>query len=311
MNGVKRLPRQERSPYKPSDIWNGEEHAIFLKYCPNKRDRCYHAMTHDTSARPHELLNLKIKDIIFKTSDSGKQYAEIQVSGKTRPRTLPLINSIPYVKDWLGEHPTSENQDSWLFIGKSHNNYTNRITVDGMRSRYKYYYQNSYFPKLLKDQTVSPRDKSYIKMMLMKPWNPYIFRHSALTEKSQILNESTLRDYAGWTYTSKMPQVYTHYFGNESCNALLQAYGVKSNSNITVSQLRPKQCPNCNEPNKSESKFCMKCGMVLTFDAYTETVEEKRLKETQIEAMMHKQEQFEQLIQLLIDSGQLKPLSVE
>jgi integrase len=215
MNGVRRLPRQERSPYKPSDLWTGEEHEIFLKYCPNKRDKCYHAMANDTSARPHELLKLRIKDIIFKTSD-GIQYAEIQVSGKTRPRTLPLINSIPYVKDWLREHPTSDNQDSWLFIGDSHNNYTHPISEDGMRWRYKYYYQTSYFPRLLKDETVSLRDKSYIKTMLMKPWNLYIFRHSALTEKSQILKESTLRDHAGWSNTSQMPKVYIHYYGNES-----------------------------------------------------------------------------------------------
>lgn len=310
MNGVKRLPRQERSPYKPSDLWTGEEHAIFLKYCPNKRDRCYHAMANDTSARPHELLNLRIKDIIFKTSDSGVQYAEMQVSGKTRPRTLPLINSIVYLKDWLQDHPTSVNNDSWLFVGGSHNNYAQRLSEDGLYSRYIYYYKNSYFPKLIQDETVSPRDKSYIKTMLMKPWNLYIFRHSALTEKSQILKESTLRDHAGWTYTSKMPQVYIHYFGNESSNSLLEAYGVKNNTGTTVKLFKPKLCPNCSEPNKPESKFCAKCRMVLTFDAYNETVEEKRLKDTQIEVMIRKQEQFEQMIQSLIDSGQLKPLPI-
>lgn len=97
-------------------------------------------MANDTSARPHELLNLRIKDIIFKISDSGVQYAEIQVSGKTRPRTLPLINSIPYIKDWLREHPTSDNQDSWLFVGGSHNNYTYRILEDGMRPRFTIIY---------------------------------------------------------------------------------------------------------------------------------------------------------------------------
>jgi hypothetical protein len=237
------------------------------------------------------------------------QYAEIQVSGKTRPRTLPLINSIPYLKEWLHEHPTSDNQDSWLFVGGSHNNYTYRISEDGMRSRYRYYYQNSYFPKLLEDETVSPRDKSYIKTMLTKPWNPYIFRHSALTEKSRILKESPLRDHAGWSNTSQMPQVYIHYFGNESSNSLLEAYGVKNNTSGTMKLFRPKECPNCNEPNKPESKFCVKCGMILTYDAYTETIEEKRLKDTQIEAMMRKQEQFEQVLQSLIDSGQLKPLS--
>ena len=69
MQGVKKLPRQERSPYKPSSLWEAREHVIFLKYCPSKRDRCYHAMANDMSARPHEILNLKIKDIIFKVTE--------------------------------------------------------------------------------------------------------------------------------------------------------------------------------------------------------------------------------------------------
>lgn len=107
MRGVKRLPRQEKSPYKPSDLWSTEEHVIFLKYC--RRDICYHAMANDTSARPGELLNLKISDIVFKVSESGIQYAEIVVSGKTKSRTLPLINCIPYLKDWLQHHPTGSN----------------------------------------------------------------------------------------------------------------------------------------------------------------------------------------------------------
>jgi integrase len=294
MNGIRRLPRQEKSPYKPSDMWNGEEHAIFLKYCPNKRDRCYHAMANDTSARPHELLKLRIKDIILKTADSGVHYAEIQVSGKTSPRTLPLINSLPYIKEWLYEHPTSDNHDSWLFVGGSHNNYTYRISADGMRSRYKYYYQSSYFPKLLEDETVSPRDKSYIKTMLTKPWNPYIFRHSALTEKSQILKESTLRDHAGWSNTSQMPQVYIHYYGNESSKSLLEAYGIEDYHQKQVNLLKSKYCPNCNESNKAQSKFCSKCRMVLTFDAYNETLQKDRKKELEIKVMQEKMNAIEE-----------------
>ena len=77
MKGVRRLPRKEKSCYKPSDLWTVEEHTIFLKYCPSKRDRAFHAMANDTSARPHELLNLKIKDIKFKITAEGIQYAEI------------------------------------------------------------------------------------------------------------------------------------------------------------------------------------------------------------------------------------------
>ena len=56
MKGIKQLPRKEKSPYSPSDLWEPREHAIFLKYCPNVRDRCYHALANDMSARPHEIL---------------------------------------------------------------------------------------------------------------------------------------------------------------------------------------------------------------------------------------------------------------
>ena len=83
---------------------------------------------------------------------------------------------------------------------------------------------------------------------------------------------------------------YLHYFGNESNESLLEAYGI-----VTKDQkpdpLRYKQCPNCNEPNKPESKFCAKCRMVLTYDAYSETIEEKQQKESEIKDLQEKYEQ--------------------
>ena len=71
-----------------------------------------------------------------------------------------------------------------------------------------------------------PEDKQKISELLKKPWNPYIRRHSALTEKSKILKEVTLRTYAGWSTNSNMPQIYTHYYGNEAVDSLLEAYGI-------------------------------------------------------------------------------------
>ena len=66
--GIKQLKRKEISRYKPSDLWTQEDDLVFLKWATNKRDRCYHTMSRDLSARPHEILNLKIKDISFKTA---------------------------------------------------------------------------------------------------------------------------------------------------------------------------------------------------------------------------------------------------
>ena len=62
---------------------------------------------------------------------------------------------------------------------------------------------------------VLPEDKPRIAELLKKPWNPYIQRHSALTEKSAILKEHELRQHAGWSGSSQMHLKYLHYFGNE------------------------------------------------------------------------------------------------
>ena len=173
-------------------------------------------MANDMSARPHEILNLKIKDIIFKVTEDGIQFAEVLITGgKTTPRTLPLIDSIPYLKDWIHDHPTGTNPDSWLFVSLANTTFGSRLSYDGLFGQYKYYYKSQYFPKLIEDETVPEVDKAFIRNMLTRPWNLYVFRHSALTEKSLILKEHVLRDHAGWTMTSKMPQVYIHYFGNE------------------------------------------------------------------------------------------------
>jgi integrase len=76
-------------------------------------------MSRDSAARPHELLKLRIKDVVFKlTPDNKKQYAEILVNGKTGTRHIPLIDSIPYIKDWLSNHhPQAGNPNSILLCG--------------------------------------------------------------------------------------------------------------------------------------------------------------------------------------------------
>jgi integrase/recombinase XerD len=308
IQGIRQLPRKEKSPYKPSDIWTNEEHAIFLKYCPEKRDKCYHSMANDTSARPHELLCLRIKDVQFKVSSTGMHYAEVHLlESKTKPRTLPLIFSIPYVKDWIDSHPRSNEQDAFLFPSLGDYNFGQQLSENALYKQYTRTYKKRYFPQLLKDSQISDRDKAYIKNMLTKPWNPYILRHSSLTAKSQILKESTLRDHAGWSMTSRMPNIYLHYFGNESSKSLLEAYGIEEYHQKQINILKTKSCPNCNEPNKPDSKFCAKCRMVLTYDAYHEALDEKNKHNNEIIELKKKQEQFELMIQSLIDSGQLKP----
>ena len=140
-------------------------------------------------------------------------------------------------------------------------------------------------------------------------------RHSAITEKSKVLKENVLRQYCGWSGSSQMHLKYLHYFGNESNESLLEAYGI-IDKGIQIDQLRPKHCPNCSEPNKVDSKFCGKCRMVLSYDAYTETLEEQKQKddrltviENQVKTLLtalgglKEQNQVDQMVHTLYRSG--------
>jgi integrase/recombinase XerD len=152
------------------------------------------------------------------------------VNGKTGTRHIPLIQSIPYIKDWLSDHPSRNNPNTPLFPGLGRNSVGRQLSIIGLYEVYKYY-KEDFFPKLLKNNTISNVEKEKINCLLAKPFNPYIRRHSALTEKSTKLRSNILNQHAGWSMCSNMAQKYLHYFGNESCESLLEAYGIVTNNN--------------------------------------------------------------------------------
>ena len=100
-----------------------------------------------------------------------------------------------------------------------------------------------------------------------------------------MLKEADLRVYAGWTTGSEMPRRYIHKFGNEACESILEARGILPIDQKMTDLLQSKLCPNCGEPNKPDSKFCAKCRMVLTYDAYNETLEDQRKKEDDVSVL--------------------------
>jgi integrase len=287
VDNIPQLKRKEQSIYKPSDLWSQEDDLLFLKYCPSKTMKCYHAMSRDSGCRPHELIRLRIRDLVFKNA-GDKQYAEVILMGKTGSRSIPLIDSLPYVKDYLDhEHPHSSNLDAPLFAG-TRKSLGRPIGLSYIRMTYSNY-KKDLFPRLLQSANcLPPADVQRIRELLRKPWNPYVRRHSALTEKSVFLKEHVLRQHAGWSPRSQMHLKYVHYFGNESSESILQEYGILPKANLELDLLKPKQCPNCNEPNRPDQKFCAKCRLVLSYDAYNETLEEQKKKEAKLAVMEDK-----------------------
>lgn len=125
--------------------------------------------------------------------------------------------------------------------------------------------------------------------------------------------------HAGWSKTSNMVEIYTHEFGNESSQLLLQARGIIPADAQENEILKPLQCPSCNESNKPESRFCAKCNMILTYDAYKETLEKEQKRESEIndlkkklDAVQEEQNQkFNQLMMLIQKNPRLANIKPE
>jgi integrase/recombinase XerD len=230
-------------------MWIAEDNLIFLKYCPNSKDRCYHAMEVDTGARPHELLGLRIKDVEFIEGEGIGRHAKIVVNGKTGQRSLPLIDSIPYVTQWISEHPQRDNREALLLFNSQNPGKAVQVgTMHKANIRYK-----KYFTKLLSSE-IPEDDKKRIKNLLKKRWNPYVHRHSAITEKSGILSsDSKLGQYAGWSVSSTMNRRYQHFSGGEAMNDLLKAKGVLKDDKHSINILQPIICPSCPMHNFASS----------------------------------------------------------
>jgi hypothetical protein len=177
-----------------------------------------------------------------------------------------------------------------------------RLNTKGLYQIYKIY-KEEFFPKLLAEgSTIPNEDKEKIKNLLSKPFNPYIRRHSALTEKSTKLKSSTLNQHAGWSPNSNMAQKYIHYFGNESSESLLEAYGIATKNNVPIDTLNPKICPHCSEGNTQDAKFCAKCKMIMSYEGYQEALESEKKKEDELKIIKERFDVMQSQLQMLIST---------
>jgi hypothetical protein len=58
VENIPMLKRREQSIYKPTDLWTVENDLLFLKYCPNKRDKwvptaCSHPIVDQNNKNCH------------------------------------------------------------------------------------------------------------------------------------------------------------------------------------------------------------------------------------------------------------------
>jgi site-specific recombinase XerD len=104
--------RQKNCNHKlPEDLLTEEEVRDMIVKANRPRERALIAALYESGCRIHELLNVRMKHVSF-----DNYGAVINVSGKTGSRRVRLVVSVPYIQDWINNHPFKNNPESFVWI---------------------------------------------------------------------------------------------------------------------------------------------------------------------------------------------------
>ena len=191
---------------------------------------------YEGALRKGELLNIKLRDVVF-----SDKFAEIEIrKSKTKKRRIPLIESVPYLREWIKYIGIKE--DDLLFQYKFESSLNSTFNAI-----------NNYMAK--RHPNKWKHDKLY----------PHLFRHSRLTElaASGYSNEALLKKFAGWEAGSNMAAVYFHLDDADVKNMLLVENGLEKFEKKTTKKFQPIICPTCNMENGQQNYFCWNCNNLL------------------------------------------------
>jgi integrase/recombinase XerD len=237
------------SPYGISDIWELNDVLTIVQYEPELRNQAIITLLWDLDARPHEITALRIRDIVL-----NEQYGEGTIPSNTKTGGGPILltSSFTYVRDLINKHPFKNEPNARLICnlhtGAPIKPETIWVILDKLRLRIR---------RLVESESgsIDEQQKQKLEYLLrVKKWNPYCFRHSAITDDSDHLPEYAVKKKARWTMNSQQGRRYIKQrMGDELKNKILERHGIKI---AAVPQMVSRTCGRCGYVNKLESKYC-------------------------------------------------------
>ncbi len=196
--------------------------------------RAFIAVAYETGARPEELLNIKVKDILFDSKG-----AKVILRGKTVERVTRVIAYVSLLRQWLSIYPFKDDPNAYLWLSEASNHKWRPI---GLRSAEKMF------------------EETMKRAGIKKQTRLYILRHTRATHLANKLTEAQLCAYFGWRLGTKVVQRYIHLAGVHTDDALLQLAGVRVDKDEDSSVLKVRYCKRCNEVLSPNHDYCIRCG---------------------------------------------------
>ena len=241
----------------PEELLTEEELFKIIQNCRTIRDKALISTLAESGCRVSEIGNMQIKHVSF------EEYgARLTVSGKTGMRKILVINSTPFLQEWVNQHPYNEDKNSFLWCGQN----TKFLSYARIMAILK---------------TASKRAGIKKRIYL------HLLRHSRATILANKMSDSALKHYLGWTQSSKMAGIYIHMSGKETDETILEMNGIKVKKEETKSLMKPKKCVRCKVINEATNKFCKICGLALDNEE-AERLIESDLKRKQADDLMNK-----------------------
>lgn len=254
----------------PEELLTEEEVKKLVQYCQHSRDRALISILWESGCRVGELLSLQMKHVSFEET-----LTRITVQGKTGMRRIPLIDSTPFLAEWMENHPQKGNPEAPLWVG---------IGTVGRNRMLEY----AALRKMLKVIAVNAGVKKAV--------NPHSFRHSRATFLAKHLKEAELTQYMGWVQGSDVPSVYVHLSGRDLDDSILRMRGLKPKEESSEGTMAPKKCPRCTLINKATGRFCTRCGAVLDLETAMAVTDEAKGLDDRLSLLLQDSEVQEVLV---------------
>jgi integrase len=228
----------KRAKLSKNVLLNKDDILRILKNCVRPEERALVMTLYESGARIAEVLNLKIKNFTVKKT----HYTIFIEESKTRPREVFLMSAGRFISEWLNHHPDAENPNAKLFDWAP-------STV------HKFFYHKGKPGRLAK----GIKNEKHVY--------PHLFRHTRATELARYMNVPQLMAFFGWD-DSKTAMSYVHLSKSDVEDKFLEIYEKKSKKPVEkpAEMFPDKDCPRCSHANTHVSKYCSKCGSLLSLE---------------------------------------------
>jgi len=249
------ISRQKRR----EDILSIDElEKLLNSFNQDKRLQSYLFISFETLARPQELLYTKIKDV-----ELYDGYAKIWISehGKEGTGFLQVIDSYPYLVNWLNEHPLKDDRNAFLFINL------------GVHGRFRQ----------MRPENINKHIKEKLKLIkIPKRITCYSLKRSGVTfRRYRGDSDATIQHTARWNSTRQL-KTYDYSRPEETFKIELIKRGILTEDKLSKDEKEKyknlkatsKKCVFCNHINGLNVEVCDNCKRPLDREKIMKQAEE-------------------------------------